>query len=210
MLSSQGINKAIYLDEVNNIDFSKVENLIIYAKNNHVPIIKNEGLGFLLQLIRLKKAKSILEIGTAIGYSSIMMALNSKAKIITLEKDENMVIEAKKNISNLNLEKKIKVFKTDALEFNTTKKFDVIFIDAAKTKYIEYFNKYKKNIKKNGIIVVDNLLFHDLLFDENITKNQKRIITKIDKFNHYLKELNTFDSYIFQIGDGMSLSIRKV
>ncbi len=200
-----------YLAQINNINFNDLENeLIDYANINNVPIIKKEGLAFLLQIIKIKKPKRILEIGTAIGFSAIMMANNSDAIIDTLEKNSEMADLANKNILKANLDKRINVHNIDALLFETEFKYDLIFIDAAKTKYIEYFTKFEEKLNQNGIIICDNLLFHDLFFTSEITKNQQRIINKIDKFNHFVTENSCYDSYIYPIGDGMSLSIRKV
>ena len=159
-----------YLDNLNKFDFDSLDlELREYAKINNVPIIQDEGLHFLRQMIILKQCKNILEIGTAIGYSSIQMA-KLGANVDTIEINENMYNLAIENIKKANLENKINVFFKDALEIdiNDLKKYDLIFIDAAKAQYINFFNKFKVLLNDNGIIITDNLLFHGLVLEENI------------------------------------------
>ena len=101
--------------------------------------------------IKEHKVKKILEIGTAIGYSAINMAkVDENIKITTIERNEKMYAEARKNIRNFGLEKRITLVLKDALEVNATGKYDLIFIDAAKAQYIKFFEKFKSNLSKNG------------------------------------------------------------
>ena len=134
-----------------------------YAEENNVPIIQKEGLNFILNYIKENKVKKILEIGTAIGYSAISMALIDKnIKITTIERNKEMFSLAKKNVKDFNLEKRINIIYADALEAEIKDKYDLIFIDAAKAQYIKFFEKYKSNLKENGAIITDNLNFHGL------------------------------------------------
>lgn len=113
-----------------------------YAKENNVPIIQDEGLSFLISMIRIKHPQNILEIGTAIGYSGAMMALNSNAFITTLERDPVMHEESVKNIEALDLKSKVRLIYKDALEALSDvndRKYDLIFIDAAKAQYTNFF-----------------------------------------------------------------------
>lgn len=201
-----------YLDNLNKLDFNSLDlELREYAKLNNVPIIQDEGLHFLRQVIMLKDAKNILEIGTAIGYSAIQMA-KLGAKIDTIEINETMYNLAIENIKKANLSDKINVYLADALEFDIDKlnKYDVIFIDAAKAQYINFFNKYKVLLKDKGVIVTDNLLFHGLVLEENIeSRNLRQLIKKIKNYNTWLLEQTDFDTTIYNIGDGLALSIKK-
>ena len=134
-----------------------------YAEENNVPIIQKEGLNFILNYIKENKVKKILEIGTAIGYSAINMALiDENIKITTIERNKEMFSLAKKNVKDFNLEKRINIIYADALEAEIKDKYDLIFIDAAKAQYIKFFEKYKSNLKENGAIITDNLNFHGL------------------------------------------------
>ena len=118
-----------------------------YAHKNNVPIMQEEGINFLCDLIKEKNIKSILEIGSAIGYSSIKMALiNKDIRVLTIERDEDRYKEAVNNINRLNLNDQIEIRLEDALESVIEGTFDLIFIDAAKGQYIKFFEKYKNNL----------------------------------------------------------------
>lgn len=129
---------------------SNIESIKAYALENQVPIIKDAGLAFLLEQIKQFNVSSILEIGTAIGYSAIMMA-QMGSNVVTIERDPKMYEEAQKNINSLNLTDKIKVIYADALmAFDQVKdnQFDLLFIDAAKAQYQKFFDIYTPLVKK--------------------------------------------------------------
>ena len=201
-----------YLENINNKETnSLLVSLKSYALLNNVPIITDDGISFIKQIIKIKDVKTILEIGTAIGYSAINMALNSDVLITTIERDEEMYLKAINNIELAQLEDKIKVIYDDALEVDETSlgKFDLIFIDAAKAQSIKFFNKYKSCLNDKGLIITDNLIFHDLVVTPIKDRNLKQLVRKIDTFNKFVVEQVDFDTYIYSIGDGMSLSIKK-
>ena len=180
-----------------------------YAKENNVPIIMQDGLEFIINYINEHNIKNILEIGSAIGYSAINMALiNANIKVTTIERNENMYAEARKNIRKFNLEKQITLVLKDALEVNITGKYDLIFIDAAKAQYIKFFEKFKNNLTKDGVIITDNLNFHGLTKnpEEIQSKNLKALVTKINNYKEFLKENKEFKTAFYQIGDGISVS----
>ena len=130
----------------------------------------------------------------------------------TIEINENMYNLAKENVKKAKYEDKINIFFADALELdiNLLKKYDLIFIDAAKAQYINFFNKYKVLLNDKGIIITDNLLFHGLVLEENIeSRNLRQLVNKIKKYNEWLMEQNDFDTTIYNIGDGVALSIKK-
>lgn len=183
-----------------------------YAKENKVPIIQQDGLNFIINYIKENKVKNILEIGTAIGYSAINMALTSKdIKITTIERNEKMYAEARKNIRKFELEKRITLVLKDALDIEVKGKYDLIFIDAAKAQYIKFFEKFKHNLTKDGVIITDNLNFHGLTKNpETIqSKNLRALVTKINKYKEFLKNNKEFKTTFYQIGDGITVSKRK-
>ena len=204
-------------NNISNLKFSSFElELKEYAKENNVPIIFDEGLAFLEMIIRLYKPKKILEIGTAIGYSAIRMSQVVGSEIVTIERNETMYTEAVKNIEIANLSNKIKVVYKDALEaFDDVKdnEFDMIFIDAAKAQYTKFFNLYTPLLADKGIVVCDNMLFHGLVEDEANYENQSRsvrgLIRKLLAFHQSLLENEDYTTSIFDIGDGMSISVKK-
>lgn len=180
-----------------------------YAKENKVPIISKDGLEFIVEYIKEHKVKKILEIGTAIGYSAINMAkVDENIKITTIERNEKMYAEARKNIRNSGLEKRITLVLKDALEVNATGKYDLIFIDAAKAQYIKFFEKFKSNLSKNGVIITDNLNFHGLTKhpEEIQSKNLKALVNKINNYKDFLKDNKEFTTKFYEIGDGISIS----
>ncbi len=202
-------------DELLNLSFSpKLEEMREYAKKNNVPIIQDEGLAFLKAIVKLYKPKNILEIGTAIGYSSSLMSIYSGAFVYTVEREEIMYQEAKKNIADLNLSDKVHVIFKDALEITNeldNLKFDMIFIDAAKGQYTNFFNKFSPLLNDKGIIVTDNMLFHGFLNNKEEIKSRslRSLMRKLQNYHDFLLNNENYDTSIYNLGDGMALSIKK-
>lgn len=187
----------------------RIEELEEYAKINNVPIMQKDGIEFLVNYIKENNIKNILEIGSAIGYSSIKMALiNDEIKVTTIERDKERFDIAKKNINDFDLNDRINIINGDALDINIEEKFDLIFIDAAKSQYIKFFEKYEKNLSKNGVFVSDNLSFHGLVEDETKTNNRntKQLVRKIRKYINYLKNNENYETSFYTLGDGIAVS----
>lgn len=183
-----------------------------YAKEKKVPIIQKEGLNFLLKIIEENNIKTILEIGTAIGYSAINMAkIDSNISVTTIERNNEMYLQAKQNIKDFKLEDRINLIYGDALFTEIEGEYDLIFIDAAKAQYIKFFEKYKKNLNKKGIIITDNLNFHGLTKnpEEIKSKNLKALVKKINLYKEFLKENKDYSTTFYEIGDGIAISKRK-
>ena len=183
-----------------------------YAVIKNIPIMQKSGINFLINYINENNVKNILEIGTAIGYSAIKMAsANEKVKITTIEKDDERYMQALKNIKECDLEKRITIIRADALDIDLDDKYDLIFIDAAKGQYIKFFEKYKKNLSKNGAIISDNMEFHGLVEQEERieSKNLRQLVDKIRRYIDFLKENIEFNTTFYKIGDGISVSIKN-
>lgn len=192
-----------------NKEFKQIEK---YAEEKNIPIMQKSGINFLTKYIEENNIKNILEIGTAIGYSAIKMALvNDKIKVTTIEKDTERYLTALKNIKDFDLEKRITLISGDALDIELDGKFDLIFIDAAKGQYIKFFEKYSKNLKKNGVIVSDNLDFHGFVKQEEriISKNLRQLVNKIRNYIEFLKNNTDFTTTFYKVGDGISVSIKN-
>lgn len=191
----------------------RIEQIKEYAKENNVPIMLKDGIEFLTDYIKKNNIKNILEIGTAIGYSAIMMALVDKdIKITTIERDENRYQEALKNIEIFNLENQITPILKDAFEVELTDEFDLIFIDAAKAQSIKFFEKFEVNLKQNGTVITDNLNFHGMVQkdEKEITsRNVRGIVRKTKAYIEFLKENKNYETTFYDIGDGISISIKK-
>lgn len=182
-----------------------------YAKENNIPIMQDEGIEFMCNYIKDNKIKKILEIGSAIGYSAIKFAsINSNIFVTTIERDDERYNEAVKNISEAKLENQIKIIHGDALKVDIKEKYDLIFIDAAKSQYIKFFEKYKKNLCDNGVIISDNLSFHGMVENPSLTNNRntKQLVGKIRKYIEFLKTNEEFDTIFYKVGDGVSVSKR--
>lgn len=180
-----------------------------YAKKNNVPIMQDEGIEFICQYIRDNKVKKILEIGSAIGYSALMFAsVADDVYVTTIERDANRYEEAVFNIHSMNMSNRITIYHADALDINITDQYDLIFIDAAKSQYIKFFEKYKKNLSLNGVIISDNLAFHGLVENPELTNNRntRQLVKKIKKYIDFLKDNKEFNTVFYNIGDGVSVS----
>ena len=183
-----------------------------YAMINKIPIMQKDGILYLCNYIKENNIKNILEIGSAIGYSSIMMAnVNNDIKITTIEKDKDRYEIAVSNIKKYHKEEQINIIYKDATEIEITDKFDLIFIDAAKGKNTFFFNKFKDNLNSNGTIITDNLSFHGLVEDENLvkTKNQKGIVKKIKDYISFLDNNTEFNTTYIPVGDTIAISKRN-
>ena len=183
-----------------------------YAKINNIPIMQKDGILYLINYIKENNIKNILEIGSAIGYSSIMMAsINSDIRITTIEKDKDRYDLAVSNIKKYNLDKQINIIYGDAVDTDITGMYDLIFIDAAKGKNIFFFEKYKNNLVKGGTIITDNLSFHGLVEDSDLvkTKNQRGIVNKIKDFISFLDNNDEFDTEYIPVGDKIAISKRR-
>ncbi len=183
-----------------------------YAEANNVPIIEKDSIKFIRKYIKLNDVKKILELGTAIGYSAVMMAsVKDDVEVTTIERDDKRYREAVKNVNACGMDKRIEIVFNDALDVNLAgHKYDLIFIDAAKGQYIKFFEKFENYLNPGGVIITDNLKFHGLVNNkEKIeSRNVLGLVNKIEKYIEYLKERDDFVTRFYDIGDGLSVSFR--
>ena len=190
----------------------EISDIKTYAKSHDVPIMQDGGIEFICQYIQEHDVKSVLEIGSAIGYSAIRFAkMKDNIKVTTIEIDLERYIRAVQNIKDNGLNERISIYNADALTFETAEKFDLIFIDAAKAQYIKFFEKYKNNLAQNGVIISDNLSFHGMVEDMSLTTNYStiKLVRKIKKYVDFLKGNTEFHTDFYSIGDGISVSKRS-
>lgn len=208
------LNNSSELKEIGSKNKELLDNLREYAKQNSVPIITRESLCLINSIISLKRYKTMLEVGCAIGYSSLSFAMNNEdLHIDTIERNIDMYNEAIKNISLSNIDR-INVIFDDALLIDNSKlaKYDIIFIDAAKAQYTKFFEKFYPLLNDGGVIISDNILFHGCVENknlDNLSKNVKNMAKKIDSYNHYLNTLESFKTTFLSIGDGLAISVKK-
>ena len=190
-----------------------IEDIKNKALEDKVPIIKDEGLKFLLKTIEERQPKNILELGTAVGYSAINMAkLDEHIHIDTIEKKSDMYEQAIQNILDNNLQDRINVFLMPIEEYKSDKKYDLIFVDAAKAQYGKYLEMFLDNLSDDGIMFFDNMVFHGLIYDvEHIeSKNLRHMVARIVKFRDAVQNDSRFDIMMFdKIGDGILILSRR-
>ena len=203
-----------YLRNLKEINDEKLREMNDFAEENHVPIIERESEEFINFLISMQKPKKILELGTAIGYSSISFAKRNKCieKIDSVELKGEMAEIARKNISDAGLENIISVHESDAYDYllDLEEKYDLIFIDAAKGQYEKYFDSALKNLNEKGLIICDNVLFKGMIAEDSLVKRRKiTIVKRLRKFLKDISEDERFISSVVPIGDGVLLVRRK-
>lgn len=192
----------------------QIKDMEKYAKENSVPIIHKEVSELLRVVLNIHKPKRILEIGCAIGYSSIFFStvLNNNVEIITTERNPVMLEQAEKNIEKAGLSENIKILVGDAQETlkNVEGNFDMIFIDAAKGQYKMFFDTVIDKLNIDGIVVSDNILYKGMIADDGLVVRRKRTIVKrMRDYLDYLCQVDYLDTSIIPIGDGVAISYKN-
>jgi len=190
-----------------------IEEIRQYGINNNVPIMSVDSIDTIKKIIKDNNIEKILEIGTAIAYSTINFATcNSVKKITSIERDDERYSIALSNVKRSNLNN-IELIHDDALNTTINEKYDLIIIDAAKSQNRRFLDKYKVNLNDNGIIIIDNLDFHGMVgkSSEIKSRNLRQMVRKIEKFLDYLDNQNEFDVEYIEVGDrlGVLKSQRK-
>ena len=183
-----------------------------YARENNIPIIEKDSITFIMKYIKLNNVKNILEIGSAIGYSSILMAsVAPDIKITTIEKDQTRYLECLKNVKKCGLEKNIDVVFQDALDLNLSGNYDLIFIDAAKGQNTKFFEKFSYFLSDKGVIITDNINFHGYVNSkkEIESKNLNSLVEKIRDYIEFLKSNKEYTTKFYDIGDGLAVSFKN-
>lgn len=188
-----------------------------YAAENHVPIINERGRKAFLQVVQEKKPHRVLEIGMAIGYSTLQIAANSAddVKITTMELSEERVKTARSYIARSNYADRIRILSGNAGELLTSEvakdaPFDFVFIDAAKGQYVDYFRKVEPLLSDSAVILADNVLFRGYVLSEE--KPPRRFKTIVKRLREYLELVTKTPGYsteILENGDGLAVTRRE-
>ncbi len=189
-----------------------IETIKQKALIDKVPIMEDESLEYVINFLKENNITSLLEVGTAVGYSSICFAgAKEDLRIVTLEIDETRYNVAKENIKLADLEDRITVVLTDAREYDLNEKFDVLFLDGPKAHNQQLFERYLKNLKEDGTIIVDNVYFHGYIDNpESINKKRLRpLVRKLAKFREDMLKHPDFESEYIKIGDGLLICRRR-
>jgi predicted O-methyltransferase YrrM len=183
-----------------------------FAKERNIPILNRDSAEFLEQLICIANPKRVLELGTAIAYSSIRIARNLRKKgtVYTIEKSKDNIVLAKENIAKSGFEEKINLIEGNALDElpRFDKKFDFIFLDADKIDYKRLFDYSLILLKKGGIILVDNLLWHGYAASSEVPAGKKNAVKIIREFNTVFTSQPNLKTTILPIGDGIGLGVK--
>jgi predicted O-methyltransferase YrrM len=184
-----------------------------YAEVHNTPIVTPDVAGLLKTLIKSVNAKNILEVGTAIGYSSILMGLSAGDgfSITTIERNEENASLAIENIKQAGMEQNIKVMTGDASEVLDRVEgcFDLIFVDAAKGQYMDFFQKSIGKLKIGGLFICDNVLFRGMVAERSLLIRRKiTIVKRLKKFLHYISNNESLQTTIIPMGDGVSISYK--
>lgn len=213
------INNEKIVEYINNIyvdnKVSKdLEDLRKFGEDNNIPIIHREVGEFIKTILKIYRPINILELGTAIGFSSIFFAnFSPYSKITSIEIDKDMVEIASKNIIKYGFEDRIKIIEGNALDIipqlNDT--YDFVFIDAAKGQYIKFLDLVEKKLSDKAVIISDNILFRGMVGDDDLVRKRKiTIVKRLRKYLNLLVQRKNYTSSILQIGDGVALTIREV
>lgn len=184
------------------------------ALKNHVPIIEDDSLEYIENLLKEKKPNKILEIGTAVGYSAINFSkylVGENAKVLTVEIKEQMYEKAIQNISLMGLQDKIEVINADATKYlkNINEQFDVVFIDAAKGQYLVFLEEAIRLCKIGGIIIADNMLYRGRTLSDYNEHKHRTATNRLREYLVQMKEDERLDSTLIKVGDGLAISIVK-
>lgn len=186
-----------------------------FAEQNHVPIMQLAGIESLNQILRIQSPKSILEIGTAIGYSALRMAQAlPDCHIVTIERDVSRVQYAKEFIARSEVANRIQVIEGDALEVDMEtipNTFDAVFIDAAKGQYMKFFEKYASLVPSGGVLYIDNMYMHGLsdLDIKDVPRRKRTMIRNLKTFSDWIMAHPDYSSAFFPVGDGLLICLKR-
>ncbi len=193
--------------EDNNLIFKTIKQKAI---EEHIPIIMDDTLKVMAEILKEKRPNRILEIGTAVGYSAICFSqyLSEGGVIDTIERDEERIVEAKENIKKMNLQNKINIYEGDAVDILPTlnEKYDVVFIDAAKGKYPFFLKEALRMLKKQGIIFADNILYKGYVMSDYNKHKQRTAVRNLREYIKEITENSNLETEILEVGDGLAVS----
>lgn len=187
------------------------------ALSEYVPIIKKPTQSLLRFLLQNNKPKQILEVGTAVGFSSIFMSqyIEESAQITTIEKMEERIIQAKENRKKAGKEKQITILEGDAAEILKSLKaeknaYDMIFMDAAKGQYLNFLPDIFDLLRPGGLLISDNVLQDGDIVESRyaVTRRNRTIHFRMREYLYELTHSDSFETVVLPIGDGVTLSTK--
>lgn len=189
---------------------SKLREIEAYAHANSVPIMERESIELLKNLIKVKKPKRILELGTAIGYSAIIMCLlDEDIKVTTMDRSETFIEVARNNFRDFGLEDRVDIVFGDISQTleDLEGYYDLLFFDAGKGHYQDYFDKSVRLMKEGSLVFSDNVLFKGCIAnDDLVDKRQKTITKRMRSYLEFLTSSPGIHTVVIPIGDGVAIS----
>ena len=183
------------------------------ALENHVPIIEDDSLEYIENILKEQKPNRILEVGTAVGYSAICFSkylVGEDAKLKTIEIKENMFNKANENITKMELKDKIETVLADGTEYMkeipTEEQYDIVFIDAAKGQYLVYLEEAIRLTRVGGIIIADNMLYRGRTLSDYNEHKHRTATNRLRRYLQIMKEDERLDSELIMVGDGLAIS----
>lgn len=182
-----------------------------YSLENHIAIMDKKTITSIMSFIKKNNVKSVLEIGSGIGYSAILMAsVDPSVNVTTIEANEDLYMDSLKNIKKVGFDKKINVVYHDALELNLPEEtsYDLIILDAARGKYIKYFEKYEHFLIDNGSFITIRVNYQNKVGkSKNVEdENLKCLLEKIEKYVEFLKDNKNYETKFYDIDEGLAIS----
>ncbi len=202
-----------YIDNLYVNENAKLEELREFAESRNVPIILKDTEKLLKVVMKLKEPARVLEIGTAVGYSSCVFADCCGCRVLTIESDEESARAARTNIENLGFDSLVEVVQGDAreilAEMDETEIFDILFIDAAKSHYREFWDLAMPFMKDESMVICDNVLMKGMTASDEYDERgrYKTSINRMRDFIQYINGLDYADTAVLPVGDGMSISL---
>jgi len=191
---------------------NELETIKQKALEEHIPIIMDDTLTVMEERLAKRNPMRILEIGAAVGYSAICFSkfLAKGGTIDTIERDEERITEAKKNIQRMGLEKVIHLYEGDAVDILPTLEgpYDMVFIDAAKGKYPFFLAQAIRMLAPEGVIFADNILYKGYVMSDYNKHKQRTAVRNLRQYLQDITENKQFETEIVEVGDGLAISRR--
>ena len=205
-----------FIAYINSLDAGNpayLDELEAYALNTQVPIIRKEMQSFMKTMLVMNKPKQILEVGTAIGFSALLMSEFTDGHITTIENYDKRIPIARDNFKKYHKEDQITLLEGDAMEVLKTLNgpYDFIFMDAAKGQYIHYLPEVMRLLSSGGVLISDNVMQDGDIIESKyaVTRRDRTIHKRMREYLYTLKHHEGLETSILTLGDGVAVSVRK-
>lgn len=206
---------AVYINSLDSGNGAFLDALERDAIAHDVPVIRQDMQSFLKVLLAIQRPRRILEVGTAVGFSALLMAANtdSECQITTIEKYEKRIPQARANFAEAGMEQRITLLEGDALEImrSLDEPYDMIFMDAAKGQYINFLPEALRLLKKDGMLISDNVLQDGDIIESHyaVERRNRTIYKRMREYLYVLKHTEGLLTSIIPVGDGAAVTVKQ-